>query len=138
MQLYAFYSIGSLLSRTSLAEDLEKSPHTIESWLVLLENIYSCYRIAPYGPPKVKAIKKQQKLYLWDWSVIENSGPRFENFVASHLLKWCHFMEDTQGFKMELRYLRDVEGREIDFVVFPLISATLNPAPGFQNFIKFT
>lgn len=40
--------VGSLLSRTSLAEDLEKSPHTIESWLTLLENIYSCYRISPF------------------------------------------------------------------------------------------
>ena len=26
-------------------------------------------------------------------------------------------MEDTQGHKMELRYLRDIDGHEIDFVV---------------------
>ncbi|MGZ3773226.1 MAG: ATP-binding protein [Pseudobdellovibrionaceae bacterium] len=109
--------VGSLLSRTSLAEDLEKSPHTIDSWLTLLENIYSCFRVSPFGSPKVKAIKKQQKLYLWDWSIIENKGPRFENMVASHLLKYCHFLEDTQGYKMELRYLRDIQGHEIDFVV---------------------
>ena len=109
--------VGSLLSRTSLAEDLEKSPNTIESWLTLLENIYSCYRISPFGSPKIKALKKQQKLYLWDWSVIESAGPRFENMVASHLLKYCHFMEDTLGYKMELRYLRDIDGHEIDFVV---------------------
>lgn len=109
--------VGSLLSKTSLAEDLEKSPHTIEAWLVLLENIYSCYRISPYGSPKIKALKKQQKLYLWDWSVIENLGARFENMVASHLLKYCHYMEDTEGYKMELRYLRDVDEHEIDFVV---------------------
>lgn len=109
--------VGSLLSRNSLAEDLEKSAHTIEAWLVLLENIYSCYRISAFGSPKVKAIKKQQKLYLWDWSIIENKGPRFENMVASHLLKYCHFLEDTQGHKMELRYLRDTQGHEVDFVV---------------------
>lgn len=109
--------VGSLLSRTSLAEDLEKSPHTIESWLILLENIYSCYRLSPFGSPKVKAIKKQQKLYLWDWSIIDPIGPRFENMVASHLLKYCHYLEDTEGHKMELRYLRDTQGHEIDFVV---------------------
>lgn len=109
--------VGSLLSRTSLAEDLEKSPHTIESWLVLLENIYSCFRISPFGPPRVKALKKQQKLYLWDWSTVPSLGTRFENMVASHLLKYCHFMEDTQGYKMELRYLRDINGHEVDFVV---------------------
>jgi predicted AAA+ superfamily ATPase len=44
-------------------------------------------------------------------------GARFENFVAGHLLKYCHFLEDTAGERMELRFLRDVEKREIDFVV---------------------
>jgi uncharacterized protein len=109
--------VGSLLSKTSLAEDLEKSAHTIESWLILLENIYMCYRILPFGSPRIKANKKQQKCYLWDWSVIENSGARFENFVGSQLLKYCHFLEDTEGRKLELRFLKDKDGHEIDFIV---------------------
>lgn len=110
--------VGSLLSKTSLAEDLEKSPHTIEAWITLLENIYSCYRIPPYGNERIRAVKKSQKLFLWDWSVIENESARFENMVASHLLKYCHFLEDTEGHKMELRFLRDTNtGHEIDFVV---------------------
>jgi uncharacterized protein len=33
------------------------------------------------------------------------------------LLKWAQYREDTEGYKMELRYLRDIEGREVDFVV---------------------
>ena len=37
--------------------------------------------------------------------------------VASHLLKYCHYHEDTEGHKMELRYLRDTQGHEIDFVI---------------------
>ena len=37
--------------------------------------------------------------------------------MASYLLKICHYIEDTQGYKMEVRYLRDTDGREIDFVV---------------------
>ena len=57
----------------------------------------------------MKAVRKEQKLYLWDWSTIPEEGPRFENLVASQLLKYCH--------QMELRYLRDVEKREVDFVV---------------------
>ncbi len=48
---------------------------------------------------------------------MDEIGFRFENLVASHLLKYCHFIEDTQGYKMDLRYLRDTDGREIDFVV---------------------
>ncbi|MDX2055818.1 MAG: DUF4143 domain-containing protein [Polyangiaceae bacterium] len=45
------------------------------------------------------------------------TGPRFENLVGSHLLKLCHYREDTQGLRMELRFLRDTDGREVDFVV---------------------
>jgi len=40
-----------------------------------------------------------------------------DNLVASQLLKYCHYIEDTEGFKMELRYIKDIDGREIDFVV---------------------
>ena len=46
-----------------------------------------------------------------------DSGAKFENFIASQLLKYCHFMEDTEGFRMELRFLRDTDKREIDFVI---------------------
>ena len=42
---------------------------------------------------------------------------RFENLVACHLLKWVHFEQDARGRDLELRYFRDLEGREVDFVV---------------------
>ena len=73
--------------------------------------------ISPYGPPKVRAVKKGRKLYLWDWSSVEHDGPCFENLVASQLLKYCHWVEDTEGYSTELRYLRDTDKREVDFVV---------------------
>ena len=79
--------------------------------------MYYCFRIPPYGPPRVRAVKKEQKLYLWDWSMVPDPGPRFENLIASQLLKYCHFIEDTEGFQMDLRFLRDTDRREIDFVV---------------------
>ena len=44
-------------------------------------------------------------------------GARFENLVASHLLKWVHFQIDTRGRELELRHFRDIDGREVDFVV---------------------
>jgi predicted AAA+ superfamily ATPase len=72
----------------------------------------------PYGPPRIKAVKKAQKLYLWDWSEVEDQGAKFENLVASQLLKFCHFEEDTKGLKTELRYFKDVvTEKEIDFIV---------------------
>jgi predicted AAA+ superfamily ATPase len=109
--------VGSPLSVKNLAEDLQVSPKAVDRWLGILERLYISFRVAPFGSPKIRALKKEQKLYLWDWATIENDGARFENMVASHLLKYCHFLEDTEGDVMELRYLRDTDGREIDFVV---------------------
>ena len=109
--------VGSPLSRKNLAQELEVDFKTVERWLTILENVYYCYRISPFGAPKIKAVKKEQKIYFWDWSELEDAGSKWENFVASHLLKYCHFIEDTEGDVMELRFLRDVEGREVDFVV---------------------
>lgn len=109
--------VGSPLSLQSLAEDLSVSQKTIANWVEILEKVYYCYRIAPFGGPKIRAVKKEKKLYLWDWGVLEDAGARFENMVASHLLKYCHFLEDTEGDAMELRFIRDHDRREIDFVV---------------------
>ncbi len=109
--------VGSPLSLNSLARDLEVDFKTVRSWLHILDSLYYSYRISPFGSPKIRAVKKEQKLYLWDWSNIKEPGPRFENLVASHLLKYCHFLEDTEGHKMELQFLRDIDKREIDFVV---------------------
>ena len=109
--------VGSPLSIRSLREDLEVDHKTVERWLTILENLYFCFRIAPFGAPKIRAVKKEQKLYLWDWSMTPEGGPRFENLVASQLLKYCHFVEDTEGYAMELRFLRDTDRREVDFVV---------------------
>ncbi len=109
--------IGSPLSVKNLSGDLEAHHATVKNWLQILDNVYFSFRISPYGSPKIRAVKKEQKLYLWDWSTIEEKGIRFENMVASHLLKYCHFLEDSEGEKMELRFLRDTDKREIDFVV---------------------
>lgn len=109
--------VGSLLSVASLREDLEVDAKTVERWLVMLENLYVCFRIPPFGARRIRAVRKAQKLYLWDWSTVPEAGPRFENLVAAQLLKYCHRLEDVEGHRMELRYLRDTSGREVDFVL---------------------
>ncbi|MCG2789773.1 MAG: ATP-binding protein [Actinomycetia bacterium] len=109
--------IGSPLSIKKLKELLQVAHETVERWLKIFERMYYCFRISPYGPSRVRAVKKEQKLYLWDWSLVHDSGAKFENFIASQLLKYCHFMEDTEGFRTELRFLRDTDKREIDFVI---------------------
>jgi hypothetical protein len=109
--------VGSPLSIKSLREDLAVDHKTVEKWLTILEHLYVCFRIAPYGTRRIRAVKKAQKLYVWDWSTVPEPGARFENLVAAQLLKYCHRLEDVEGYRMELRYLRDTDGREVDFVV---------------------
>jgi predicted AAA+ superfamily ATPase len=109
--------VGSPLSLKSLKEDLEVSHDSIKRWVEIFDKMYLTFRISPYGHPKIRAVKLEQKLYFWDWTSCPDTGPRFENLVASHLLKYCHFIEDSEGYKMELRFLRDIDKREIDFVV---------------------
>ncbi len=109
--------VGSPLSINALREDLEVSHGTVKKWLQIFERLYHVYTVAPFGSPKIKSVKKEFKHYHFDWSLIEDPGSRFENFVGSHLLKWCHWLEDTDGIDMELRYFRDRERREVDFVV---------------------
>ena len=109
--------VGSPLSIRSLSEDLQVAHETVARWLAILENLFVCFRIPPFGAPRIRAVKKETKLYLWDWSQAPGKGPRFENLVACHLLKYCHLLEDTQGYRMELRFVRDTDRREIDFVV---------------------
>jgi len=109
--------VGAPLSVKNLRLVLDVAHATAERWLTILERMYYCFRIPPFGPPRIRAVKKERKLYLWDWSLVPDPGPRFENLVACHLLKYCHFLEDTEGYAMELRFLRDTDRREVDFVV---------------------
>ncbi|WP_446008450.1 ATP-binding protein [Candidatus Electrothrix sp.] len=109
--------VGSLLSLNSLREDLSASHEAVDRWVRILENLYYCFRLRPFAANRIKALKKDKKLYLWDWSLCPDSGTRFENLVASNLLKYCHYQEDTLGDNMELCFLRDQLKREVDFIV---------------------
>ena len=109
--------VASTLSIENLRQDLQVSHNTVSRWLDILQTLYVCFRISPFSVSKIRAVRKEKKLYLWDWAQVSNPGARFENMVASQLLKYCHFTEDTQGYRMELQYLRDRDGREVDFVV---------------------
>jgi len=115
--------VGSILSLNSLREDLQVTHKTISFWMDILEKFYYHFRIYPFASTKIKSLRKQPKMYLWDWSQIENEGIRLENMVASHLLKMAHFLYDSGGYKIELNFLRDIEGRETDFLI------TINEKP---------
>ena len=109
--------VAQPLSMRSLAEDLEVSVPTIKRWLNYLNALYYCYVLKPYSKSLKRSIKKEGKLYLWDWSEVLDSGARFENLIAGHLLKYCHYLTDTGVGKFELFYLKNVDKQEIDFLI---------------------
>ncbi|MBF0532699.1 MAG: ATP-binding protein [Candidatus Omnitrophica bacterium] len=109
--------VGSPLSLNSLREDLQVSHKTLANWVMILERLYAIFRLSPFGSAKIRAVKKEQKHYHFDWTLVPDMALRFENLVAVHLLKWVHYEQDTKGRDVELCYFRDIDGREVDFVV---------------------
>jgi len=111
------HSVGSTISYESLSRDLQVSPHTIKQWIGMLESLYVLFVVTPYSHNIARSLLKQPKIYFYDTGFIkEDEGARFENAVAGALLKRLHFLEDTQGERCALHYLRDKEKREVDFL----------------------
>lgn len=109
--------VGAPLSINALREDLQVSHKSVSTWIKILERMYAIFRLGPFGSPKIRAVKKEQKHYHFDWTLISDMSFRFENLVACALLKWVHFQQDTKGEEVELYYFRDIDGREVDFVI---------------------
>jgi predicted AAA+ superfamily ATPase len=59
-------------------------------------------------------LKGQIKLYFYDWAYLmetqSEGGSKFENLVASHLLKHVQFLNDSDGRQLELHFMRTVNG----------------------------
>jgi len=110
--------VGGLVVLANIANDLQVAPATLKRWLASLERMYLLFTVLPLTKGVPRAIQKPRKVYFFDNAdVVGDQGARFENLVATHLLKYCHFREDRDGYKYELRYVRDKEGREVDFAI---------------------
>lgn len=109
--------VGSPLSINSLREDLEVAFETARAWIAIFERLDGVFRLPPYGAPRIKAVKKEQKLYFWDWARCTSEAARFENLVALHLLRAVHWAADVEGEKIQLRYFRHRGGHEVDFIL---------------------
>ena len=112
------HRVGGLVVLSNLAGDLEISPKTAKAWLETLERMYLVFSVRPYTKSLPRAVRKPPKVYFFDnGDVLGDDGARFENLVATSLLKRVHYIEDSQGYKCELQYIRDKEGREVDFAI---------------------
>jgi predicted AAA+ superfamily ATPase len=109
--------VGSPLSVQSLREDLEVSHDTVKRWLNYLNELYYFFELKPWSKSVPRSLKKEGKVYLYDWTEIENEGFKFENLIACHLQKACHYWTDTGEGLFDLYYLRNKEKEEIDFLI---------------------
>ena len=109
--------VGSSCSYSSLARDLQVSVPTVKHWLQILENLYIIFSVRPYHKKISRSILKEPKYYFYDTGAVENGKAAcLENETACSLLKHLHFLEDTTGSRVSLNYLRDKDGREVDFL----------------------
>ncbi len=141
------HRVGSPIFYNSLAQDLQCSDKTVKRWLTILENLYVLFKVPPFHKNIARAIQKAPKFYFYDTGqVIGDSGVRLENAVACAIQKEVHFREDCFGEERKLFYIKNKDGKEIDFC----ISANTTPSllvevkwkdnslsPNFEIFRKF-
>lgn len=111
------HQAGQLVNYSNLANKIRVSVDTIRRWINTLTNFYYCFIIRPWSKNITRSLLKEPKVYLWDWSDLDDTGQRAENMVASHLLKAVHFWTDQGLGNYDLYFLRDKEKREVDFLV---------------------
>ncbi|MEN0059968.1 MAG: ATP-binding protein, partial [Bdellovibrio sp.] len=109
--------VGSPLSVQSLREDLEVAHDTVTRWLKYLNELYYFFELKPWTKSIPRSLKKEGKIYLYDWTEVEDAGVRFENMLACHLIKACHYWTDTGEGDFDLFYLRNKEKQEVDFLI---------------------
>lgn len=110
--------VGSLIVVSNLANDLQVASNTVKRWIEILERMYLIFVVRPYTDKLSRAISKPFKIYFYDNADVEgDEGAIFENLVATHLLKKIQFTEDSEGYRQQLYFIRDKEGREVDFAI---------------------
>ncbi len=109
--------VGAPFSINSLKEELQVAYNSVAAWIVILERLYICFRLSPYFRKLARSLKKEQKLYLWDWSQLKDPVAKFENIVASHLLKSVNAWSHLGYGEFDLCYWRNKEREEVDFII---------------------
>jgi predicted AAA+ superfamily ATPase len=138
---------GDQLIYSTLARQVRVSENTVRSWVGTLSAFHYGFVVRPWFRNVAKALRKEPKWFLADWNGIADPGKRAETFCACHLLKAVEGWTDLGLGTFELRYIRDLQKREVDFVVIRdgepwfLVEAKHGPAslsPHLEFFQKQT
>lgn len=110
--------VGSPLSLASISRDLGVSPTTLKKYLEILETLYIVFVVRPWHDNIARAVLQTPKVYFFDTGLVEgDDGIRFENLVATALLKHVQWQHDAQGREVQLHYIRTKDGAEVDFAI---------------------
>jgi len=136
--------VGSPLSYTSVAEDLQIAPNTVRKYVDILESLCIIFLVRPFHANIARAVLKEPKAYFFDSGYVKgDEGLKLENTCAVCLLKHTQYLQDTAGEDISLRYVRTRDGREVDFAlcredrITTLIEVKLaenRPSPGLMYF----
>jgi predicted AAA+ superfamily ATPase len=108
---------GGQLIYSNLATEIRTSVDTVRRWVETLSSLHYGFLVRPWFRNVAKALRKEPRWFLRDWAEISDIGFRSETFIACHLLKAVDMWNDLGLGRFELRYLRDKQQREVDFLV---------------------
>ncbi|MGE3062425.1 MAG: ATP-binding protein [bacterium] len=136
--------VGSTLSFSSLAQDLQISVNTVKKYIGILESLNVIFLIRPFHRNIARSILKEPKVYFYDTGAVErDDGIKLENTVAVCLLKHCQYLQDVEGKNVSLNYLRTKEKKEVDFAIIEndritdLIEVKLSDSNPDRNLVYF-
>ncbi len=120
---YLAVNTGSIINFSDLSSSQHIDINTLKRYLMILNETFILKTVGPFFKNKNKEIVKAPKIYFVDngirnyflknFSAIEerpDSGALAENFVLSEFLKRSDFLT-------EIKFWRDKNGREVDFVL---------------------
>jgi len=102
---------------SDLSRRLGVSVDTVTRWIELLVDLQHGFCVRPWFAGVPKALRKEPRWFLRDWSAVMDSSARMRTLIACHLLKAVEGWGDLGFGQFELRYVRDKRQREVDFLV---------------------
>ena len=102
---------------SDLSRELGVTVGTVTRWVDRLIGLQYGFRVRPWYTHVPKALRKEPKWFLRDWSAVGEPQARRRTFIGCHLLKSVQGWTDLGFGRFELRYVRDKLKREVDFLV---------------------
>lgn len=119
------YQVGSQVSVTELAAQLEISRDAVANYIQLLESSFAIFRLGGYSRNLRKEMRKMDKIYFWDtgirnallnqfgWRTERNDmGTLWENYMVVERLK----RNEYEGWGANYYFWRLNSGAELDLI----------------------